>query len=69
LTYPHTEAQGRTSADRKAVFDLHDENEKGERFIIELQNIRQLFSGTEVFIMSLCPCRIKRPEAALGTNS
>ncbi len=34
---------GNTKADRKAVFDLYCENEKGEKFIIELQNARQDF--------------------------
>lgn len=43
LTYLNTENQGRTEMDRKAVFDLYCENEKGEKFIIELQNIAQQF--------------------------
>lgn len=43
LTYLNTENLGSTEADRKAVFDLYCENEKGEKFIIELQNARQDF--------------------------
>ena len=31
LTYLNTENLGRTEADRKAVFDLYCENEKGEK--------------------------------------
>ncbi len=43
LTYLNTENLGNTKADRKAVFDLYCENEKGEKFIIELQNVKQEF--------------------------
>jgi predicted transposase/invertase (TIGR01784 family) len=43
LTYLNGENQGRTETDRRAVFDLYCENEKGERFIIEVQNARQEF--------------------------
>ncbi|CAN5832352.1 Rpn family recombination-promoting nuclease/putative transposase [soil metagenome] len=43
LTYLNTENQGRTEADRKAVFDLYCENERGEKIIIELQNAYQLY--------------------------
>jgi predicted transposase/invertase (TIGR01784 family) len=43
LTYLNPENQGKTEADRKAVFDLYCENERGEKFIIELQNAQQLY--------------------------
>ena len=43
LTYLNSENQGKTETDRKAVFDVYCENEKGERFIIEIQNVRQEF--------------------------
>ena len=43
LTYLNSENQGRTDRDRKAVFDLYCENEHGEKFIIEVQNVRQEF--------------------------
>lgn len=43
LTYLNTEKLGKTQSDRKAVFDLYCENEKGNRFIIELQNVPQLY--------------------------
>jgi len=43
LTYLNTEKSGRTKADRRAVFDLYCENEKGEKFIIELQNVYQQY--------------------------
>ena len=43
LTYVNSERLGNTSQDRKAVFDLYCENENGEKFIIELQKVRQQF--------------------------
>jgi len=43
LTYKKTEHLGSTDADRKAIFDLYCENEKGEKFIVELQKVKQQF--------------------------
>lgn len=41
LTYLNSENQGRTQEDRKSIFDLYCENERGEKFIIEVQNVYQ----------------------------
>jgi len=41
LTYLKTEYLGDTEIDRKAIFDLYCENEKGEKFIVELQKTKQ----------------------------
>lgn len=43
LTYLNPENQGKLDTDRKAIFDVYCENERGERFIIEVQNVRQDF--------------------------
>jgi len=43
LNYKKTEHLGSTDADRKAIFDLYCENEKGEKFIVELQKVKQQF--------------------------
>ena len=43
LTYKKTEHLDSGDADRKAIFDLYCENEKGEKFIIELQKSKQNF--------------------------
>ena len=43
LTFRKTEHLGSTETDRKAIFDLYCENEEGEKFIIELQKIKQNF--------------------------
>ncbi|MFY7788583.1 MAG: Rpn family recombination-promoting nuclease/putative transposase [Thermoflexibacteraceae bacterium] len=41
LTYLQTEQLGATQTDRKAIFDLYCQNDKGEKFIIELQKAKQ----------------------------
>jgi predicted transposase/invertase (TIGR01784 family) len=41
LTYLSTEQLGRACDDRKAIFDIYCENDKGEKFIVELQKARQ----------------------------
>ncbi|MCW3808014.1 Rpn family recombination-promoting nuclease/putative transposase [Plebeiibacterium marinum] len=43
LTYLKTEQLGNTELDRKAIFDLYCENEKGEKFIVEMQKSKQNF--------------------------
>lgn len=43
LTYLNNEALGKTNRERKAIFDLYCVNDKGEYFIIELQNVKQEF--------------------------
>ena len=43
LTYLKNEKLGRSDEDRKAIFDLYCENEKGEKFIVEMQKARQAF--------------------------
>ena len=43
LTYLNAEHQGRSNDDRKAIFDVYCENEQGEKFIIEVQNVYQEF--------------------------
>lgn len=43
LTHLKTEQLGKTELDRKAIFDLYCENEKGEKFIVEMQKSKQNF--------------------------
>lgn len=43
LTYLKTEHLGAADTDRKAIFDLYCENERGEKFIVELQKSKQNF--------------------------
>ena len=43
LTFLKNEQLGATPADRKAIFDLYCQNERGEKFIVELQKAKQLY--------------------------
>jgi len=43
ITYLKNEHAGHSELDRKAVFDLYCENDKGERFIVEVQRVKQKF--------------------------
>lgn len=43
LTFLKNERLGSTPADRRAIFDLYCQNERGERFIVELQKAKQKF--------------------------
>ena len=57
LSYIKNEQLGATSLDRKAVFDLHCANEKGERFIVELQKTKQTFFKDRTIFYSTFPIR------------
>ena len=57
LTYLKTEHLGTTEIDRKAIFDLYCENEKGEKFIVELQKTKQNFFKDRSVYYSTFPIR------------
>lgn len=57
LTYIKTEFVGYTLSDRKTVFDLYCENEKGEKFIVELQKTKQKFFKERALYYSTLPIR------------
>jgi predicted transposase/invertase (TIGR01784 family) len=57
LTYLKTEHLGATEIDRKAIFDLYCENEKGEKFIVELQKTKQNFFKDRTVYYSTFPIR------------
>lgn len=43
LQFKNAEQIGSIDMERKAVFDIYCENEKGEKFIVELQKAKQNF--------------------------
>lgn len=43
VTYLNSEQLGTQELDRKAVFDVYCENEKGEKFLVEMQKGEQQF--------------------------
>jgi predicted transposase/invertase (TIGR01784 family) len=63
LTYMKTEQLGVTDLDRKAIFDLYCENEKGEKFIVELQKSKQNFFKDRTVYYSTFPIREQAKRA------
>ncbi len=63
LTYLKTEQLGATDIDRRAIFDLYCENEKGEKFIVELQKSKQNFFKDRTVYYSTFPIREQAKRA------
>ena len=55
LSYLKNERLGISEASRKAVFDIHCENEKGEKFIVELQKTKQEYFKDRALYYSTFP--------------
>jgi predicted transposase/invertase (TIGR01784 family) len=63
LTYLKNEHGGSSEVDRKAIFDLYCENEKGEKFIVELQKTKQIFFKDRTVYYSTFPIREQAKRA------
>ncbi|MGM0641724.1 MAG: Rpn family recombination-promoting nuclease/putative transposase [Thermotogota bacterium] len=63
LTYLKNEHLGTLDIDRKAIFDLYCENEKGEKFIVELQKSKQNFFKDRTVYYSTFPIREQAKRA------
>jgi predicted transposase/invertase (TIGR01784 family) len=57
LKYIKNEHLGDSERDRKAIFDLYCENERGEKFIVELQKTKQNFFKDRTVYYSTFPIR------------
>lgn len=57
ISFLKTEQLGSTEIDRKAIFDLYCENERGEKFIVELQKSKQNFFKDRALYYSTFPIR------------
>jgi predicted transposase/invertase (TIGR01784 family) len=55
ITYLKNEHLGITDIDRKAIFDLYCKNEKGDKFIVELQKSKQNFFKDRALYYSTFP--------------
>lgn len=55
LQYLKNEQLGNTELNRKAIFDLYCTNEKGEKFIVELQKTKQKFFKDRTLYYSTFP--------------
>jgi len=63
LTYLKGEQLGDGELDRKAIFDLYCENEKGEKFIVELQKTKQNFFKDRTVYYATFPIREQAKKA------
>lgn len=57
ITYLNTEHLGVSATERKAVFDVYCENDKGEKILIEMQNGEQQFFKDRSIYYSTFPIR------------
>ncbi len=65
LTYLKNEQLGRAELNRKAIFDLYCTNERGEKFIVELQKTKQKFFKDRTLYYSTFPIQ---EQAKKGSN-
>ncbi len=63
INYLKTEQLGSNEIDRKAIFDLYCENEKGEKFIVELQKSKQNFFKDRALYYSTFPIKEQAKKA------
>jgi len=57
LAFKDKEQLGQTDQDRKAIYDIYCENEKGEKFIVELQKAKQKYFKDRTIYYSTFPIR------------
>ncbi len=55
LTYLNSEQLGRSQDERKSLFDIYCTNEKGDKFIVELQKTKQKFFKDRALYYSTFP--------------
>lgn len=57
ITYLKNEHLGSTKEDRRTIFDLYCENERGETFIVEIQKAKQKYFKDRTLFYSTFPIR------------
>lgn len=57
LHFKNTEQLGVADDDRKAVYDIYCENEQGEKFIVELQKVKQRYFKERTLFYTTYPIR------------
>jgi len=68
LTFKNTEQLGITELDRKAIFDIYCVNEKGEKFIVELQKAKQNYFRERTIYYSTFPIREQAEKGEWNYN-
>lgn len=64
VTYLNSENVGDVYAERKAIFDVYCENERGEKFIVEMQNAHQKFFKDRSLFYLTFPIREQAPKGS-----
>lgn len=64
ITFKNSEQLARTDIERRAVYDIYCENERGEKFIVELQKAKQNFFRERTIYYSTFPI-IEQAEKGL----
>ncbi len=64
LTYLRNEHLGTSETDRRAIFDLYCTNERGEKFIVELQKTKQNFFKDRALYYSTFPIQEQAKRGA-----
>ena len=64
VKYLNSEHVGDVYTDRKAIFDVYCENEKGEKFIVEMQNAYQRFFKDRSLYYATFPIKEQAPKGA-----
>jgi predicted transposase/invertase (TIGR01784 family) len=65
LTYLKSDRLGNSEEDRKAVFDLYCENERGGKIIVELQKTKQKFFKDRTVYYSTFPIQEQAQRGSL----
>ena len=65
VTFLNSEHVGDVRADRKAIFDVYCENEKGEKFIVEMQNASQQYFKDRSLYYATFPIREQAQKGGL----
>ena len=64
VKYLNSEHVGDVYAERKAIFDVYCENERGEKFIVEMQNAYQKYFKDRSLFYATFPIREQAPKGA-----
>lgn len=64
VKYHNSEHVGDVYAERKAIFDVYCENERGEKFIVEMQNAYQTYFKDRSLYYATFPIREQAPKGA-----
>lgn len=62
LRFKQNEVQGDTAVRRKAVYDIFCEDERGNQFIVEMQNAKQIYFKDRAVFYSSFPIRDQAPK-------